>query len=94
MKKEKTKRFVGKDGSFKPSNPPPEGHMSIQYLEELCEWVYYHDYLNDDEKLEHILSLERYIQKLLNGGDNDRPPVRGGINYIPTWSKKLQNKSK
>lgn len=86
---ENTKRFVGPDGEFQPTHQPKEGTITIGYLEELLEWLYYHDDITDSDKMEKILSIESMVQDLLNGGGG-RAMVRGGITYRPTWSKRLK----
>jgi hypothetical protein len=83
-KKENTRRFCGKDGEFVPSVPRKDGKLSIQYLEELCEWVYFHNVYTDEEKLKHILGLENIVRKFL------KELVAFKCNYIPTWSTKLE----
>ena len=86
---ENTKRFVGPDGGFKPTYQPKKGTMTIGYLEELLEWLYYHDNITDEEKMQNILNIEKMIQDLLNG-KGGRSMVSGGITYRPTWSKRLK----
>lgn len=87
-KKEVKNRFVGEDGYFKPSVELPKGKISIGYLDELCEFVYYGND-PDTKKMESILGLEHYIKTLLNGEDSERL-FSMKINFIPTWSKKLE----
>jgi hypothetical protein len=81
---ENTKRFVGPDGEFQPTEQPKEGTTTIQYLEELLEWLYYHDNISNEEKMKLIIGIEEQIQKNLNGFSSRK------INYIPTWSTKLK----
>ena len=83
---ENDRRFTGTDGEFVSTFKNEPGKTSIGYLEELLEWLYYHDNIDNDEKLEKILGLEEMISKFLKNSDM----VRGGINYIPTWSVKLK----
>jgi hypothetical protein len=71
-----------------PSTKIGEGKISISYLEELCEWVYYHDVYTDEEKLKHILSCETMIRDLI---DKLVSPKCG---YKPTWSPKIKDKIK
>lgn len=73
-------RLCDEDGNFVSSHPggPGTGIISIGYLEEVCEWLYYHNDLTPEEKRSRILLMEGQIRKHLNG-----------INYIPTWSTKL-----
>lgn len=80
-----TKRFVGPNGEFQPTEQPEEGTTTIQYLEELLEWIYYHDNMSNEEKMKFITGIEEQIQKNLNGSFSSRK-----INYIPTWSTKLK----
>jgi hypothetical protein len=85
-----SKRFTGPDGEFQPTTPKKDGEISIGYCEELLEWLYYNDDLDDDDKLERILKIENLIQKLLKKMfAGDRYPI-----YKPTWSVKLQNDMK
>jgi hypothetical protein len=84
-KKEVKNRFVDENGFFKPSVPLPKGKISIGYLDELCEFVYYGDD-PDTKKMESILGLEDYIRTILN----DHIVSSMDINFIPTWSKKLE----
>jgi hypothetical protein len=81
---EDTKRFVGPDGEFQPTEQPKEGTTTIQYLEELLEWIYYHDNMPNEEKMKFINGIEEEIQRNLNGSFGRK------INYIPTWSTKLK----
>jgi hypothetical protein len=83
-KKEIKNRFVGEDGYFEPSTKLPEEKISIEYLDELCEFVYYGND-SDTEKMESILGLENYIREILNSEKFSSMK----INFIPTWSKKL-----
>lgn len=87
---ENNRRFIGPDGEFQPTNQPEEGTTTIQYLEELLEWLYYHDNISDEEKIKFITGIEEQIQSLLNGGSGNKRFTSGKINYIPTWSKKLK----
>ena len=95
----KAERLVGEDGFFKSQYPGNiETHeYSIGFLEELCEYCACLPSpisglidLHDEERLETVLGLEKLIQKALNGEFSDRPMVKGGINYIPTWSTKMK----
>lgn len=76
--------LTGEKGEFKSEFPHGDGVISIGYLEDACQWIYYHNDLTDVEKIKRTLSLEKMIQDYL--GD--------GINYIPTWSRKLKRKLK
>lgn len=58
------KRFVGPDGGFLPSVEPAPGMISINYLEELCEWIFYHDDMTPEEKLGHIKSMESIVDEI------------------------------
>jgi len=84
---EDTRRFVGPEGEFVPSIPRDEGTISIGFLEELCEWIYYHDALTDDEKMERILDMEKIIVRLL-------ADIMPGCGFKPTWSKMQEKKMK
>lgn len=83
MAKEITNRFVGKDGEFVPTEQPAEGTVTLAYLEELMEWVYYHDNITYDEKLEQLTNLEKLTEKHLR-------KIAKGCIYRPTWSPKLK----
>lgn len=82
-------RLVNEDGSFKSEYNP----KTIGYLEDLCEFVYYHDNLTINQKKEHILYIENLISKILDGSatEDGRPVMGIKCNYIPTWSTKLEN---
>ena len=82
---EDTKKFVGPNGEFVSTYKLEEGKICIGYLEELLEWLFYHDNITDKLKLRQILAIEHMIQKLLNDYDSNMK-----INYVPTWSKKLK----
>jgi len=89
-------RFVGPNGEFVSSYKLEKGMINIGYIEELCEWIFYHPNKASDEKLLQILALENVIKEILNG-DCDNvvregwiPPFGVHINYIPKWSKKLK----
>lgn len=79
-----TKRFVGPNGEFQPTEQPKKGTTTIQFMEELLEWIYYHDNMPFEEKMKFITGIEEQIQKNLNGFSSMK------INYIPTWSTKLK----
>jgi hypothetical protein len=83
---ENDRRFTGPDGEFISTFKKEPGKITIGYLEELLEWLYYHDNIDNDEKMKNILVIEEMISKLLK----DSNMVRGGINYVPTWSVKLK----
>ena len=85
---EDTKRFVGLNGEFQPTEQPKEGTSTIKYLEELLEWIYYHDTMSNEEKMKFITGIEEQIQRNLNGGNGAAFGMK--INYIPTWSTKLK----
>lgn len=67
-----------KNGNFISSSPRGEGTVSIGYLEDACQWLFYRKDLDDEDRLRRILIIEGIIVKLLNG-----------INYIPYWSPKV-----
>ena len=66
------------NGEFISANPHDDGHVSIGYLEDICQWLFYHNNIEFEEKLDKIQRIERMIEKYLNG-----------IHYIPYWSAKL-----
>ena len=78
-------RFVGSNGEFKPTKPSKKGYISIKELEEMCEYLYNHNNMDNKEKLKHILDLESLIKDLIidqyDGID---------VTYVPTWSKKMK----
>jgi len=88
-------RLIGPDGEFVSSFPggPGSDVISIGYLEELCEWVFYHNDMPEDLKLSRILALENEIQHLLNGTEDGKPMMGIPCRYIPTWSTKLIEKN-
>lgn len=51
-------------------------------MEELQEYLFFHNNLSDEEKLEKLLIIEKVEADILKREMN--------INFIPTWSKKLQ----
>lgn len=83
MSEEITDRFVGPNGEFQPTHEPPPGKITIEYLEELMEWTYYHNNITEEERKENIHSLEKMVEGMLN---------EMGINYVKTWSKKLEDR--
>jgi len=86
-------RLVTPDGGFKSEFPGGKGKgYSIGYLEEVCEWLYHHDNMTDEEKLKKILSIEKIIKDMLNSGEIMGKGIP--IKYIPTWSTKLNKKLK
>jgi len=96
---ENIRRFVGPCGEFVPSIPKEPGFVSINYLEEASEWIYFHEDLTDLDKLKRIKTLEFIIQDILNGGEGTeqgswKPPSKMKIKYIPTWSTKLKKDMK
>lgn len=85
-RKPKYMRLVGPDGEFVSSYKCDEDTISIGYLDELCEYTFYHNNKTDKVKLKEIKLLEGVIQDLLN------KMIVNGCKYIPTWSKKLERK--
>jgi len=76
------------NGEFVPSpeySLKEDGRYTVGYLEELCEWVYNNDELDDETRLKQILLLESIIKSMVKS-------IVKGCNYIPTWSKKLTEK--
>ena len=80
------KRLSDENGDFISSYPGGDGQISLGYLEELCEWLYYREDLEKEEKLTKILQMEQMMRERLGGNSF----IKGGINFIPTWSTKLQ----
>ena len=82
-----SKRFTGPDGEFVSSTPKKDGQISVEYCEELLEWLYYNDDLDNGDKIDRILKIENIIRSLLSKMFKD------GVvpTYRPTWSVKLQN---
>jgi hypothetical protein len=70
--------LTDENGNFKSTFDIPKDTMCIGKLEEAMQWVFYQKEFEDDDKLKRILKLEEVAQHLL-----------GGINYVPYWSKKL-----
>ncbi len=87
MKDKDPNRLVGPNGEFVSSYHMDEDTITIGYLEELCEWLYYHDALTYKQKLRRLKAIEGMIRKHLAGGHVSSMK----INYIPTWSTKLIN---
>ena len=84
-------RLNDSEGSFISQYPK----ISIGFLEELCEWVCFHNNMTEDQKIEYILGIEEQIRKHLSGETEGRKVSKFAINYIPTWSKYFEkNKSK
>lgn len=77
--------LTDKDGNFTSSYPHGNGSYSIGYLEDLCQWVYYHNSMNKEEKIKTILDIENIISEHLSNGNVSKMK----INYKPTWSVKL-----
>ena len=88
--KENRKRFVGPDGEFVSTFQLKKGFICIGYLEELCEWLYFHDNLEDAEKFKRIKQMEGIVESILNGSDKEIPIMGIYCNYIPTWSTRLE----
>jgi hypothetical protein len=78
-------KFTGPNGEFQSTHQLEPGTVTIGYLEELLEWLFYHNNLTDDEKLEKILNIEGMIRELLK--DSFAP---ADVEYTPTWSTKLK----
>jgi hypothetical protein len=81
-------KFTGPNGEFQSTYQLEPGTVTIGYLEELLEWLFYHNNLTYDEKLEKILNIEGMIIELLN--DSFAPAY---VEYT-TWSTKLKKISK
>jgi hypothetical protein len=84
------RRFTGPDGEFVSTFEKKDGTVSIGFLEELLEWVYFHNNKEDSDKLKEIEGLENMIQKMLDGEGDGKP--RFGIKgtYVRTWSIRLK----
>jgi len=82
------KKFTGPNGEFQSTHKLEPGTVTIGYLEELLEWLFYHNNLTYDEKLEKILNIEGMIIELLK--DSFTPAY---VEYT-TWSTKLKKISK
>jgi len=89
-KEEDRNRFVGPNGEFVSTFEKKDGHVSIGYLEELMEWIYFHDNKTDDEKMEQIIAMENLVEELLNGREGEKPPLGLKVNYVRTWSERLK----
>ena len=74
-------KFTGPNGEFQSTHQLEPGHITIGYLEEMLEWLFYHNNMPKKEKLENILNVERMIKDLVKSEFNAR--------YTPTWSKKI-----
>jgi hypothetical protein len=88
--RKRLEELTDKDGNFKSKYPGEPGKYTLGYLEELCEWLYVHDVLSNEEKVVQIMAIEDLIEKALKEGNISSFP----INYIRTWSTKLKNKMK
>lgn len=74
--------LTDENGGFKSEHPHEDGnYYSIGYLEDLCQWVTYHNTMSHEEKMKSVLTIESALSRHLS---------EMGINYIPTWSKKLK----
>lgn len=87
FQKRHAQRLSDENGNFISQYPGKVGKgYSIGYLEELCEWTFFNDNFDLKEKEKRILDIEEVIKRMLAS-----PKYRkGGIKYIPTWSKKLK----
>ena len=77
-------KFTGPNGEFQSTHQLEPGHITIGYLEEMLEWLFYHNNMHKKEKLKNILNVESMIKDLVK---SQFDPVNA--EYIPTWSKKL-----
>ena len=77
--------LTDEDGGFKSEYPHEDGNYSIGYLEDLCQWVTYHNNMTHEEKMESVLTFESIISGHLS---------EMGIHYVPTWSKILNEAKK
>lgn len=78
-------KFTGPNGEFQSTHQLEPGHITIGYLEEMLEWLFYHNNMSKKEKLKNILNVESMIKDLVKSSFD---PVNA--EYIPTWSKKLK----
>ena len=78
-------KFTGPNGEFQSTHQLEPGHITIGYLEEMLEWLFYHNNMPKKEKLENILNIESMIKDLVK---SQFDPVNA--EYTPTWSKKLK----
>lgn len=87
FQKKHSLRLSDKDGNFISQYPGEVGKgFSIGYLEEMCEWVFFDEKLDIEEKRKRILGIEDIIKNILQN-----PKIhKNGITYHPTWSKKLK----
>jgi len=84
MSKKDPNRLITKDGKFQSEWPGSKNKKySIGYLEDLCEWIYYHSNLTKEEKLKRILIFEKIISEMVK-------EVVFNCSYVPTWSIKLE----
>jgi len=80
-------RLSDKDGKFVSQFPGEVGKgFSIGYLEELCEYTFFNEELDVEEKEKRILGIEDIIRNILRNPKN----VGGSVTYNPTWSIKLK----
>ena len=89
---ENNRRCVGPDGEFASTFKKDPGKINIGYLEELLEWLYYHDNIDNDEKLEKILSdyniTERELTNILK--TEKLPP--SDMSFKHYWGKNCSYK--
>ena len=81
-------KFTGTNGEFQSTQQLEPGHITIGYLEEMLEWLFYHNNMSKKEKLKNIINVEDMIKDLVK---SQFDPVNA--EYIPTWSKKLKNEN-
>jgi len=90
-----SERLTDLNGNFISQYPKVDGEVSIGFLEELCEWICFHNNMTEKNKIETILNLESIMTKILSDDTIERPISKFAINYIPTWSKYFEeHKSK
>ena len=75
--------LTDKDGNFISENPRSEGKISIGYLEDSCQWIFYRKDLTDQEKLSRILIIENILNELIKKSIQN-------CTYVPYWSTKLK----
>jgi hypothetical protein len=74
--------YADENGDFKSELNLPEDKINMAFVEEMILWIYTHPEFTKEEKLKRILSAETINHGICG---------RMGINFIPTWSKRLQN---
>lgn len=85
------KELTDIDGNFKSKYPGKAGESyTLGYLEELSEWIYLHDDMNDNEKMRQLVAMEILIQDSLNANNHSTFPIK----YLNSWLEKLKKRLK